>query len=367
MAFYFRLPLITDLTIEQQAVLSEPGSIAVSGGPGTGKSVIALWRHIRNHSTGKRKSLLLTYTKSLEAYLKASAKSENTSAGNCVSRTLYWTYNHAQNSRGVYDEIIIDEAQDVDRAKYETINRVTPMVSYSADDNQMLFRGSGISENELRSLFNRNNPYSLQANFRNTNEIVHFVRSMFTTRLISAGNTSGPKPSVICSNGDDSVQVKIVKDIIQEFGSSTHNIAILLPLQGQVVEWYEILKSSGITCSKFINKDGDVGTIENVHVTTFKSAKGLEFDTVILPDFNKYQHNLAHLSVVNENDYYVVFTRARRNLMLIDNSSTVGGKCNLHFLQTQIDRGIVKADYNYVKNNVVDLKKRMDEMLKLLR
>ena len=56
MAFYFRLPVITSLTIEQQAVLNEPGPIAVSGGPGTGKSVVSLWRHIRNHDTKKRKS-----------------------------------------------------------------------------------------------------------------------------------------------------------------------------------------------------------------------------------------------------------------------------------------------------------------------
>ena len=37
MAFHFRLPSITDLTIQQQAVLNETKAIAISGGPGTGK------------------------------------------------------------------------------------------------------------------------------------------------------------------------------------------------------------------------------------------------------------------------------------------------------------------------------------------
>ena len=94
MAFYFRLPVITDLTIEQQSVLNEPRPIAVSGGPGTGKSVVSLWRHIRNHATN-RKSLLLTYTKSLEAYLKSSAASENKNAGESVARTYQWTTSKA--------------------------------------------------------------------------------------------------------------------------------------------------------------------------------------------------------------------------------------------------------------------------------
>ena len=66
MAYFFKLPSITDLTIGQQSALNEPKAIAISGGPGTGKSVVSLWRHIRNYGTGTKKSLLLTYTKTLE-------------------------------------------------------------------------------------------------------------------------------------------------------------------------------------------------------------------------------------------------------------------------------------------------------------
>ena len=91
MAYFFKLPSITDLTIGQQAALNEPNAIAISGGPGTGKSVVSLWRHIRNYGTGTKKSLLLTYTKTLETYLAASAKSENINAGNAINRTYWWT------------------------------------------------------------------------------------------------------------------------------------------------------------------------------------------------------------------------------------------------------------------------------------
>lgn len=347
MAFYFRLPVITSLTIEQQAVLNEPGPIAVSGGPGTGKSVVSLWRHIRNHDTKKRKSLLLTYTKSLESYLAASARSENATSGSCVNRTLRWTY-RPQNDK--YDEIIIDEAQDVPINTYKLLNELTPMVSYSADDNQILYPTESVSEEELRLLFVTNRPFVLHENFRNTVELVQFVRSIFPTRLISPGKLNGPKPRLICSDGDKDVQIKIVIDIINTFKSNTHNIAILLPFTPNVDEWFKILQEKGLQCSKYTSNESAVGVIENIHVTTFKSAKGLEFDTVIVPNFDQFKYNIANYRVIDENDYYVVFTRSRRNLMLIDNSVTNNKKCALDFLSLQIQRAIIDVDYNYLKD-----------------
>jgi len=351
MAFYFRLPKFTELTIEQRAVLNETRSIAISGGPGTGKSVVALWRHIRNHDTNKRKSLLLTYTKSLEAYLRASAKSENESAGKYVNRTYYWTSNNSKYSKDVYGEIIIDEAQDVEQEKYEIIKGCTSMVSYSADDNQMLYPNKGVSENQLKTLFSSNNSYTLRENFRNTHEIVHFVRSMFPSRLISSGKISGPKPTVICSDGNNDLQIKIILDVIKNFQSNTHNIAVLVPIKDDVNKWYSILQNNGIRCTKFVSSDGSIMTIENVHITTFKSSKGLEFDTVILPDFDQYENNIDNYYVVEENDYYVVFTRARRNLILLDNGRTNNGKCDLSFLSLPIVRSIVNVDYDYINKS----------------
>lgn len=357
MAFYFRLPVITNLTIEQQAVLNEPGPIAVSGGPGTGKSVVSLWRHIRNHDTKKRKSLLLTYTKSLESYLAASSKSENATSGANVNRTLWWTI-HIKSK--IYDEIIIDEAQDVGIEKYNLLKQLTPMVSYSADDNQILYPANSVTEKELKDVFVSNKNFTLHENFRNTVELVQFVRSIFQTRLISTGKSNGPKPSLICSDGDLDVQRKIVFDIINTFKSDTHNIAILVPLTAQVDEWFKILKDKGIKCSKFTNTETEIGIIENIHVTTFKSAKGLEFDTVILPDFDKFRSNILNLRVVDENDYYVVFTRSRRNLMLIDNSKTNNKKCSLDFLSIQIQRAIIDVDYSYLKDTEQSVKTSID-------
>jgi superfamily I DNA/RNA helicase len=351
MPYYFRLPVITDLTTEQQAALYETGAIAVSGGPGTGKSVVSLWRHIQNHSMRRRKSLLLTYTKSLEYYLAASSRSENEDAGKNVNRTYWWTCHHKGQN---YDEIIIDEAQDVEEEKYKEIKTLTKMVSYSADDNQIVFPDKSTKEKRLHELFKNNKLLPrLQENYRNTKQIVQFVKSMFTTTLITAGEGSGPKPSVILSLRSYEMETDIIKDIINNFKSETHNIAILVPYKKQVEMWYSKLMKAGIKCSKFTGDDGEIGTIDNIHITTYKSSKGLEFDTVIIPDFDEYEKNLKKFKeVVDTNDYYVVFTRARRNLFLIDNSGKSNTICKLDFLKLQIDRNIVEVDDTYTKGRM---------------
>ena len=201
------------------------------------------------------------------------------------------------------------------------------------------------------SLFPSNSKYELSDNFRNTIQIVRFVKSMFPLRLISDGYQTGPVPTLILTNDDEKIQEKVVLEIVNNFKSETHNIAILVPLQSHVNFWYKVLINNNITCSKFINRDGEIGTIENVHVTTFKSSKGLEFDTVILPDFNDYEQNISSLYVVEENDYYVVFTRARRNIFLIDNSVSDNNQSQLNFLQSQIEKNIVIVDNSYIINN----------------
>ncbi|MCK0179688.1 DUF2075 domain-containing protein [Flavobacteriaceae bacterium S0862] len=357
MAYYFRLPVLTDLTIEQQAVLNEPNAIAVSGGPGTGKSVVSLWRHIQNHGMGRRHSLLLTYTVSLESYLASSASSENPTAGINVNRTYWWTTNEATEE---YDEIIIDEAQDVSRYRYEQIHGLTSMVSYTADDNQILYPSRATTEAQLQELFN-NPRFTLHANYRNTNEVVRFVRSLFPQTIISNGQSSGPKPQLICSDGINDNQTQIIKDVIDTFQSNTHNIAVLVPLENHVHHWHHELQNSGYTCSMYVNTEEEMNTIENIHVTTYKSCKGLEFDTVIIPNFNKYQDFINNLYVVTEKDYYVVFTRTRRNLILIDHRPTVNGNSSIPFIQNQITNGIVEVDKNYLTNTTPPIRRIIED------
>jgi len=67
--YYFSIPTFEELNEIQQEAISDNNAIALSGGPGTGKSIVSLWRHLLNHSLESPiKSQLITHTKSLAFY-----------------------------------------------------------------------------------------------------------------------------------------------------------------------------------------------------------------------------------------------------------------------------------------------------------
>lgn len=328
MAYFFKLPAITDLTIGQQAALNEPNAIAISGGPGTGKSVVSLWRHIQNYALGRQKSLLLTYTKTLEMYFKMSVLSaaktspnakEGASiktAANEIGRTYDWLKNHKKK----YEEIIVDEAQDVKIDKYREMKPYANFVSYGADFGQSLYLDkndlSELEEN-LPKLF-KNNHYELDENFRNTLEIIRFTRSIFPNKRIENSNLNGPKPFLSISKNIDE-QKNVILDIINTFSSNTHNIAVLLPKPEEVRAYHKFLQKYYPDCT-YYHVGEEIDSINNLHVTTFKSAKGVEFDTVIIPGFHKMReviNDTDKYKAFNEEDYYVAMTRAKRNLYLL--------------------------------------------------
>lgn len=329
MAYYFRLPAITQLTLSQQAALSETEQIALSGGPGTGKSVVSLYRHLTNHQNGQN-SLLLTYTTTLARYLSECCRLQNRSAADNVRSA----YSGCPKDYEKFSEVIVDEAQDLDSEYYDRINRFK--VSYGADDAQILYPEHCSSKSDLQERYPNNVDYVLDKNFRSTYAIMNFARVAFPDAYIPMStlnalhNNPGEKPILITTDGnprfDSSAEAKrnnSIREIIDAFRSDTHNIAILVPFKNTVREYDVILDSMDIEHShyyedKSVFPDG-CPAIDNVHVTTYKSAKGLEFDTVIIPDFGNMNYLCDNIPTVEWNDFYVAVTRARSNLYLFSN------------------------------------------------
>lgn len=337
MPYYFSLPVITQLTTDQQAAVNEVDPLALSGGPGTGKSVVCLWRHIRNYATGTRKSLLLTYTKTLEYYLKQSAQSQNQESANNVDRTFWWL-SHNKTS---YDEIIIDEGQDVSIDKYNIIKNFSKRVSYGADDAQSLYE-EGSSPKELKKLFPNNEPYTMYKNFRNSKEILEFTRSIFPNILIPQNTINNAietylKPIIKITGWDEETQINKITSIINDFSNDTHNIGILVPFKKDVTKYYDLMRNSlneSSECTKYEGEMEDFYGLSGVHITTFKSSKGTEFDTVIIPNFDSFDWMISKMDIITEKDYYVAFTRAKINLFLICKKNPNKGDVNTFEIET---------------------------------
>lgn len=321
MAYYFNLPIITQLTTNQQAAVDEIDSLALSGGPGTGKSVVCLWRHIRNYVTNTKKSLLLTYTKTLEHYLKQSAITQNIESGGNIDRTFWWLTHNATE----YDEIIVDEGQDVNIEKYKRLKRFSKNISYGADDAQSLYE-DGCKPSELKSLFPDNEEYKMYKNFRNSKEILLFTRSIFRNILIPQSTIDNAtvtnlKPIMKITGWDSDEEIKQIMSVINDFSADTHNIGVLVPSQRAVRKYYDLINgelNSEFTCTKYEGEMENFQGLSGIHITTFKSSKGTEFDTVIIPNFDSFDWMIANSNGrITKKDYYVAFTRTKTNLFLV--------------------------------------------------
>ena len=106
--------------------------------------------------------------------------------------------------------------------------------------------------------------------------------------MIQDGLSNGPVPQLIHLGNDTAKQMNAILEIISTYSDPSHNIAILDPFTNNVNNFFNKLTANGIRCTKFVSEQEQLNSIERVHVTTFKSCKGLEFNTVIVPNMHSY-------------------------------------------------------------------------------
>lgn len=227
--------------------------------------------------------------------------------------------------------MIIDEAQDLESDYFAEI--CSP-VSYGADDSQILYPGHSTTQEELEEIFPDNVSYVLDKNFRCTQEIMQFARQAFPLAAISYYminniDRHGDRPSLLIGNWgprEDTPDNEIgaILQIIEDLRNDMENIAILLPWKSSVQKYASALEDD-VDDFSYYYEDSNIfpngcPPLKNVHITTFKSAKGLEFDTVIIPDFNKMASIVGSYNV-DWQDFYVGCTRARSNLFLFSNNN----------------------------------------------
>ena len=362
--YYFKLPPFGQLTPPQQAAANEPRQIALTGGPGTGKSVVSIWRHLRNYlSNPIKKSMLVTYTTTLKAYLAACCKNiTDNGHPNVGSESSSNVGTSIKNTeiihKTVFAELIIDEAQDLSNDYYSGIP--SPL-SYGADDSQILYHDHCSTEAQLHNMFPSNVLCPLDRNFRNTQRIMQFARQAFPYANIpfsiinGLSNNVGEKPVLLVSNTFDKTRDAIER-IVNSFRAEDHNIAILVP-------WKEYVKAFQRNALGFKNIDHSFyyedqndfphgcENIKNVHITTFKSSKGLEFDTVIIPNFD----------FIMQLPYYVSSEKDMNDEQLAKFEETILRLDNLQkdhdriVSKTPLPNGLIKVNYRKLMCSWEDL------------
>lgn len=334
--FQFWLP--TNLTRIQQRAVDSRSAIFLSGVPGTGKTVVSIKR-LQNSASNSKKAIIFTYGKLLKKTIEEKLGNNPNMPVDNIHNWMWSLQNEGNKkylnvltssenlentvklikSKGkIYDEILVDEGQDLSINIYKVLKELTPNLSISADNAQQINNKKDAStEEDILRIFPNLQIFELDEIFRSAYELYKFsiqfvphnARANDENLLerLKRKNSGADKPFVYIEKNLNGIYNSI-KDIIDE--NPTDNIGILFEKINYVDDF-----------AKELSKDYELSTyhsiqkvvpseLKNIIITTFKSAKGIEFDIVIIPYFPIGAQNILE-------EYYVGVTRAKNQAHIL--------------------------------------------------
>lgn len=377
--FRFSLPPIATLTKDQQLAYHPRTSILVSGGPGTGKTVVTIFRFLRSINEENR-NILFTYNwaliYSIKGTLRAQAdelfgRLDEERINDIISTQLATFYlwhksnivtfspdisneeviqnfqNWAANN-DIMDEIFFDEGQDLPRTVYANANLLANSISVGADRAQNYRNHYAVdaAEEEILGAIKEHDLNAhwqvLESNFRNTKEIFELAQKFVpddlrVRRMQTDGLRKGNKPEIITGLTEEQ-QFTMILQILQTNKAS--NIGILLHFANEVITFRDFMIENGYSCAanaspensfSYYCNDNDMpardrrvleSRVSSPFITTFDSCKGLEFDIVIMPFFELSRKAMIRRTrtgrpYATPNHYYVGVTRARNDIYIL--------------------------------------------------
>ncbi len=364
----FELPGIQDLSKEQEEARALPkkGQYLIIGGPGTGKSVLALLR-ARRHANAKEPHVFLVFNKLLHEaschlggkaiachqwmswFFKLFKEITNESAPRLSAapgtswKDIDWeNVNHiieqqpleALSSKSEY--LIIDEGQDMPPEFYDTLIRLGfENFFVVADQNQQIVTGKNSSRRdiELRLAINSEKVIELKKNYRNTAAIARLARVFYTGDLASPKVTL-PQETVEKTNVPVLFTYKknqfnlMIERILKMADREPSKLIGVITPNNQTRDIFFMALQHEAEKIKLDNGNPGVRTYHkddqkmvNFHeggiiVINAQACKGLEFDHVFLADIDAY-HCRPENQDMRKRLFYVMVARARDNLTLL--------------------------------------------------
>jgi len=328
-------------------------SMLVTGPPGSGKTVVALYRANELLKSGKN-VYIIVFGNVLFSYLKKALNQANIGL-DVVTNTFHrWIRNHVRKhlkrqiptlgdqfaydwdklikwyaARGIpkeFDHLIVDEGQDLPVIFYRFASRMSRSITVFADENQAIYERENSSIKQIRKSLKSFEPKEihLKKNYRNTKPIARFA-SLFMVEGVETGHTEEPTRQgelpLLCCAENESQQIELIVTYSENFKNK--QVGVFLPWKKEVVRWYNNIRSkTSVNVQYYVAKKGKGGQFikppdfgkDGIFVVTRHSAKGLEFDAVFFPQIQsmKWDYSTADTML-----FYVVCSRPRDRLFLM--------------------------------------------------
>ena len=336
----FELPRLVDLTDDQLTILNAAydKNMIVSGPPGTGKSVLAIYR-AADLSKHKKRTLLLIYNKPLKLYISSAVDMlhintevstyhawlfsvyRNIIHEDAPQVDMNWDYGKViedlKQVGFLYDNIIIDEAQDFPIEMIQALTYVGRTINCFMDVNQRIVSNRYTRYQDIANVLGIKRMYTLSENFRNTEEVFEFAKLYNQSNNEITTTRNGEKPLFVKA-ATEADAYQIIERLV--LNNSTSTIGIFTNYGEQETVYDRLKQSVGAKVSvcaydsKSTNRD--LWRIDfdksGVFILSTGTMKGLEFDIVIVPGVDKLRGKRD--PSLNANTFYVAATRASEEL-----------------------------------------------------
>lgn len=290
-------------------------SMLVSGCAGSGKSVIAMHKAEQIANMGYS-VILIALTRSLADFMGMGREHS--------SYTFYyyheWEYYHEPTA----DYIIVDEIQDFDRQEIQSfMNAAKRHYLFFGDSAQSIYKHFGrntLTIEEIAKL-TKLTPLRLYNNYRLPRNIAKITQDYVGVDVMPYKekvylNKEKDIPYIVHFNSDD-LQLKAIADVIASYKRNT--IGVLLPSNEKVLKISEGLLKMGVDLEyRCKTNAADKRSQDNINfyhdnpkVLTYHSAKGLQFDIVILPSYEGASSEDSRKAL------YVAMTRSMHKLYIM--------------------------------------------------
>lgn len=333
-------------------------SALITGVAGSGKTTVSIRRLIRLRNQGKQ-VIFLTYQRLLAGTVKLPETELSANEGQKSIQTTDvdetaristfhdWQYRLTHQlfeppTEEVFDlrisgvlsneqiekmgntELIIDEGQDLPAVVFKVLPKYFKRCLVGADNGQKVHTNGVSAEAIAAALSERYQVFmeqELGQNFRNTYEIYRFARQFLPRTNLNAWNPNIPErlekynrrgelPQVVYYSNIQERNADLVKSVGNAIRRG-NNVAILCAGIGEVDNIYDVVNEH-YSATKVHSGVNPLPPLEGCLITTFISAKGLEFDEAIILQING--RNLNDWTIRQQ--CYVACTRAKNRLLI---------------------------------------------------